>query len=167
MFKKYIKYISLSLVLILLAGLFTACGSDKIEIGVVTGTTFAEEVETWEKVDEVKLYADDNRTLQELSSGRIDGVVSDKLVGLINIKEGGFDNLKLAGGLIYKETIAVAVRQEDDSLRQAVNNALAEIIEDGTYAKISKKYFNKDILEGVKYEKTFPNEKPANDGSLK
>ena len=166
MFKKYIKYISLSLVLILLAGLFTACGSDKIEIGVVIGTTFAEEVETWEKVDEVKLYADDNRTLQELSSGRIDGVVSDKLVGLINIKEGGFDNLKLADGLIYKETIAVAVRQEDDSLRQAVNNALAEIIEDGTYAKISKKYFNKDILEGVKYEKTFPNEKPANDGSL-
>jgi len=166
MFNKYFKYICLALLVVMTGVLAAGCSDDGIKIGVVTGTTFEQEANKFSKVDEVKLYKDDNFTLQELSSGRIDGVITDKLVGLTGIKEGGYDNLKLAGDLLYTETIGVAVRQEDDSLRQAINEALGEMIADGTYAEISKKYFGRDIMEGIEYKETFPNEEIAADDSL-
>jgi len=174
MIKKYSKLIIVVFVSLLIGALSIGCvGNDnktdadkEYVIGVTLGTTYEQEAAKFSKVKEVKPYKDDNLTLQELSTGRVDGVITDRLVGLIGIKEGGYKNLKLAGDLIYKETIAVAIKQEDDSLRQAINEALAEIIEDGTYSELSKKYFNRDILEGVEYQKTFPDDQPADDGSL-
>ena len=40
---------------------------------------------------------------------------------------------------------AIAVRQEDNDLRERFNKALDEIVADGTYKKISSKYFDFDI----------------------
>jgi cystine transport system substrate-binding protein len=37
-------------------------------------------------------------------------------------------------------------RKGSDELVEAVNGALAEMIEDGTYAKISEKWFGEDVL---------------------
>lgn len=166
MFKKLVLLFSLALLLALTATLSSGCGSKGITIGVVTGTTFEEEAKKFSKVEEVKLYKDDTLTLWELSNGRIDGVITDRMVGTIGIKNGGYDNLKLAGDLLYRETMAVAVRQEDDALRQAINQALHDLIDDGTYAAISIKYFDIDILDGVEYQQTYPDEQPATDGSL-
>ena len=162
-----IKLTSFTMILILIGVMVVGCGSDGLTIGAVTGTTFEAKAKEYPKVEEVKLYKDDNLTLQELANGRIDGVITDRLVGLIGIQKGGYDNLQLAGDFIYKETIAVAVRQNDDALRQAINKVLAEMIADGTYAAISEKYFGVDILDGVEYEITFPDEQPASDDSLR
>lgn len=180
MLKRYLKYMSLGLIVIIMGVLLIGCGGNNAAdtagntdekkeyvIGVTLGTTYEEEAKKFSKVKEVKTYKDDNLTLQELATGRVEGVITDRLVGLIGIKEAGYQNLKLAGDLIFKETIAVAVRQDDDALRQAINKALSETIEDGTYAKISKKYFGRDIMEGIDYKKTFPNDAPAADDSLK
>lgn len=163
MFKNKLKSIfPVILILILLAG----CGSKGVNIGVVTGTTFEEQAKKLTKVEEVKLYKDDTLTLWELSNGRIDGVITDRMVGTIGIRDGGYKNLKLAGDLLYKETIAVAINQKDDALRQAINKVLNEIISDGTYEIISKKYFDINILDGIDYKPTISNEKPATDDSL-
>ncbi len=43
------------------------------------------------------------------------------------------------------EGIGIAVRKEDDVLRQRLNDALAAILADGTYKKINAKYFPFDI----------------------
>jgi len=154
------------LTVVVTGSLFTACGSKGIKIGVATGTTYEEKAKEYSKITEVKSYRDDNLTLQELANGRIDGVITDKLVGLYAIKQANYKDLKAVGELIYTETCAVAVRKDDDSLRQAINSAIGTIISDGTYAKISNKYFGKDILDGVEYKKTIPNDEPAKDGSL-
>lgn len=164
--RKALKVLGAAIAMAVLAGLISGCGSTGIKIGVVTGTTYEAEAKKFTKVKEVKLYKDDTLTLWELSNGRIDGVITDRMVGTIGIKKGGYDNLKLAGDLLYKETIAVAVRQDDDSLRQAINKAIKEIIADGAYANISKKYFDINILDGIEYKTTHPDEKPANDNSL-
>ncbi len=37
--------------------------------------------------------------------------------------------------------IGIAVRKEDDALRQRLNAALAAILADGTYKKINARYF--------------------------
>ncbi|MEL7566323.1 MAG: transporter substrate-binding domain-containing protein [Dehalobacterium sp.] len=159
--------IALGIMLVAMALITAACGGNEgIKIGVVTGTTFEAEAEKFEKVSEVLLYKDDNLTLQELSTGRIDGVITDRLVGLYAIQEAGYSEIKAAGDVLYHETIAVAIRQEDDALRQAINQALADMIADGTYGEISTKYFGKDISEGQTYPETFSDDKTANDNSL-
>ena len=39
------------------------------------------------------------------------------------------------------EGIGIAVRKEDNTLRQRLNAALAAILADGTYGKINARYF--------------------------
>jgi ABC-type amino acid transport substrate-binding protein len=165
MFSMKSRIMSIVLTVVMVIGL-AGCGSKDISIGVSTGTTFEAEAKKLTKVKEVKLYKDDTLTLWELSNGRIDGVITDRMVGTIGIKNGGYNNLKLVGDLLYKETIAVAVNKDDDSLRQAINKAMKEIISDGTYATISKQYFGMNILDGIDYKETFQDETPATDGSL-
>ncbi len=153
-------------IMVVVAILTTGCQSKGYVIGVALGTTFQDAVEGFEKVAEVKTLKDDNMTLLELSQGRIDGVVSDRLVALNAIQNAGYDNLVLAGDFIYEEVIAIAINADDDALRQEINKVLAEIIEDGTYAQISKKYFGRDILEGIDYGITYENDEAAEDDSL-
>jgi len=158
----------LSIVFIVLMFVF-ALGCNKKEgysVGVSTGTTYQELAEGLKKVSEVKTLQNDNFTLQELSDERVDAVITDRLLGLSAIKNTGFDNLKITGDVIYNETIAVAIKKGDDSLRQAINKALYEIIEDGDYAKVSNKYFDKNILDGFDYKETYLNEEEATDDSL-
>ena len=52
----------------------------------------------------------------------------------------------LKGGLLGDGN-GIAMRKEDTALRDRVNKALAEIIADGTYEKISLKYFPFKLLE--------------------
>lgn len=166
MSRKACKYIAVLLMLIVLGSFTPGCDNKGFTIGVTTGTTYEAEAEKFGKVKEIKLFKDDTLTLWELTNGRIDGVITDRMVGLIAIKAAGYDNLKLIGDVLFKETMAVAVRKEDSSLRQAINKAVEDIIADGTYTQISRKYFDADILEGVEYKNTFPGEEVAGDGSL-
>ncbi len=156
-------------VLLLLGAWLTISQTTKdsgYSVAVVTGTTFEKKAREFENVNEVKLYEDDNQTLSELANDRVDAVITDRLVGIIGIKEGGYDDLKLAGDLLYRETIAVAFNKKDNALRQAVNRGLAKIIDNGTYAEISEKYFGRDILEGLERGITHPDESEATDGSF-
>ena len=44
------------------------------------------------------------------------------------------------------EGVGMAVRKEDEALRQQLNEALAAIIADGTYQAINDKYFSVNLL---------------------
>lgn len=160
------KYFVLSL--FILGVLFVSCGKKEegYVIAVTTGTTYQEVAENLDNVQEVKTLTNDNFTLQELNDGRVDAVITDRLLGLVAINEKGFDTLELAGEVIFNETIAVAINEKDDSLRQAINNAIYEIIKEGTYAEISEKYFGRNILDGFEYKETYTNEVEATDDSL-
>jgi L-cystine transport system substrate-binding protein len=41
----------------------------------------------------------------------------------------------------------VLIRKGNPELQAAINKALAEIKKDGTYAKLSQKYFGKDVSQ--------------------
>jgi polar amino acid transport system substrate-binding protein len=109
-------------------------------IGLVTGTTFEEDAK---KIGVVtKLYEDDNQTLMELINGRLDGVLTDRIVGLNAIgKLKGGEQLMLVGSVLRSEKMGIAFHDGDDELRMQVNAIMMEMQKDGTFAKISAKWF--------------------------
>lgn len=108
-------------------------------IAVATGTNF--EQDATDLGAEVKLYDDDNGTMMELISGRVDGVITDRLVALrtMNEMEGG-DELMLAGDLLRLEKMGIAINKEDDTLLTAIDEILQEMHDDGTLTAISEKW---------------------------
>lgn len=56
-------------------------------------------------------------------------------------------NLVAVGPLLYTENIGIGVRKEDKELAESMNNALKEIIKDGTYEEISNRWFGTNILK--------------------
>ncbi|MDD2619254.1 MAG: ABC transporter substrate-binding protein [Syntrophomonadaceae bacterium] len=112
------------------------------KVGLVTGTTFEGDANKL-KAD-VKLYKDDNQTLMELQNKNLDAVITDRVVGITAINNSEFD-VKLLGKPLRSEDIAVAFRQEDDTLREAVNEVLQAMHDDGTLSTLSEKWLKQDI----------------------
>lgn len=112
-------------------------------VGVVTGTTFADDAAKL-GVGEVKLYKDDTQTLTELSSGVVDGVITDRVVGVNAMNSGKFE-IQALGAPLRSENIAVAFNKNDETLLAAVDQILKTMHEDGTLARLSVKWLNTDI----------------------
>lgn len=113
------------------------------KIGVVVSSTFEENAK--EFTDEVSTYDSDVTALQDLLvKGRIDAVITDQLVGMYAINENDL-KIKRVGEPIYLDQMGIAITKENEQLLKDVNNALETIIENGTYAEISEKYFGEDI----------------------
>lgn len=115
-------------------------------IGVVTATTFHSFlIDNFPNL-EVLQFESDVDNLRAVEQERVDGMVTGKFVGL-GAKEQYGVPIEPIGSLLYSEEIAIAMRKEDDSLRDAVNAALSEMIADGTYEALSYEWFNMNILE--------------------
>ena len=114
-------------------------------VGLVTGTTFEQDAKDL-GVTDIRLYKDDTHTLTELSNGVIDGVITDRVVGVNAMNSGKF-KIKPLGSPLRKEDIAVAFRKEDKTLTDEVNKILKQMHEDGTLTKLSKKWLKVDITK--------------------
>lgn len=94
----------------------------------------------------VKLYPTLDEANSDLASGRLDGVIADKFPLADWIDKAGKSCCKMLGDVNGTQADAsIAVRKEDNALRERFNKALDEIVADGTYQKISSKYFAFDI----------------------
>ena len=94
----------------------------------------------------VRQYQTQDEAMADLENGRVDAVVADKIMLMDWLKAAGGDCCRMVGDLAGTNADAgIALRQEDDALRAKFNAALAAIRTDGTYAKITAKYFDFDI----------------------
>lgn len=118
------------------------------EVGVVADSIYEDFV--LEHIPEEKLstYQSDTIALQDLAAGtgRLDMVLTDKFVGLLQIEENGLD-IKMVGERVIDEHIGAAVRKGNQELLDEINRALNAIIEDGTYEEISMEWFGENILD--------------------
>jgi len=120
-------------------------------IGVQVSTTNQNYVEAYyqETADSVKIYQDFNEHNQDLLAGRIDVVVADSLAmsDFLNSPEGQDFEIKsyLVDDVIFGPGIGAGIRKEDTELVEKFNAAIAKIRANGTYARISDKYFDIDI----------------------
>ena len=117
---------------------------DGKKVGVTLGTTY----ETWVRSNiagaEIRTYKGVPDMILEISNGRIDGFITDKIVGALAIKKNGVP-IALAGELLYEEKMGIALRQSNPELRAAMNAALAGMKKDGTYKAISMKWLGIDV----------------------
>jgi len=114
------------------------------KVGVTLGTTYEKWVrENIENVD-IRTYKGVPDMILEVSTGRIDGFITDKIVGALAIKDKGVA-IALAGNLLYEEKMGIALRQGNPELKKAIDTALAAMKEDGTYHAISMKWLGLDV----------------------
>jgi polar amino acid transport system substrate-binding protein len=113
-------------------------------VAVQTGTTYLENVKKLSDVKEVKNFPKDTDARAALLAGRVDAWVTDKFVAKGALEADPGAGLKM-GDFVFVERIASAIKKGNTSLEQAVNKALAELLADGTYEAISKKWMKEDI----------------------
>lgn len=114
------------------------------KIGVVKASTFRDVALEYTNEDNVVGYDSDVIALQDLPTGRIDAVITDQMVGVVAIKNGV--SIKDVGDPLWVDEMAIPVNKDNTELLDKINAALEEMIEDGTYAEISNKWFGRSIL---------------------
>jgi polar amino acid transport system substrate-binding protein len=116
---------------------------DGIRVGVTESTTYEDYILSHpdEFPDcEVLRYGSEAQIVNAMNTDKIDGFVSDLIVGGFYIKEGGAGNIVPYGDLLYQEHIGIAARKDEPDLVLAVNRALEHIVQDGTYAEIYERW---------------------------
>ena len=115
--------------------------------GKVIGTQRATIAGNWlednlGKAVDIKYYDTNENAYLDLESGRLDGVLADKFVNWEWLKSDAGANFEFKGEPVFdNDKIGMALRKGDDELRERLNAALKEIVEDGTYQTINDKYF--------------------------
>ena len=131
---------------------FTDAGMKGKIIGAQSATTQAEFIQQAYPDADIRLYPTQDEVNLDLVNGRLDLEVGDMLPMLDWVKktqDGACCELvgkPITDPKYVGEGVGIAVRQEDNDLRLALNKALKEIRADGTYQKINDKYFSLDVF---------------------
>ena len=119
---------------------------DGARVGVqraTTGAFYAEEELTPLGVELVQ-FPKAPEMYQQLAAGNIDAIFNDLPVSLAEIEK--FPGLEVVQQVETGEEYAIAVSKENTALKDAIDGALQEMFEDGTYAEIFEKYFPEQDL---------------------
>ncbi|MBS3771279.1 MAG: transporter substrate-binding domain-containing protein [Bacteroidales bacterium] len=83
------------------------------------------------------------RAMTELSDGKHDAVVIQRLLALELIRENGFNNLRVVEGAsdIYRQSFCFAVTEGDEELLSLLNEGLSIVTTAGTYRQLHAKWF--------------------------
>jgi polar amino acid transport system substrate-binding protein len=112
-------------------------------VAVQTGTTYYDNAKKL-PVKDVRNFPQDNSARAALETGHVDAWVTDKFVGKASLAATPGTSLKM-GDFLFTEKIAAAVSKGNTGLITEFDKALAAMLADGTYATISRKWFNEDI----------------------
>lgn len=120
-------------------------------IGTQSGGTteeyFENKPELKASMKEVKYYPDYINAFMDLENGRLDAVVGDEIIGRYYISKhpGEIQAIDTVIGTVSQ--FGIAFRKDDQKLRDEVQKVFDEMKADGTVAKISEKWFAKDITK--------------------
>ena len=95
---------------------------------------------------EVIKAAENTSLLNDLKIGRLDAVVIDKVVADYYLAQEGNEGLVQLEEQLADEEYGIAFKKGNDELADKVLTALQELVDDGTAAEISQKWFGEDRL---------------------
>jgi cystine transport system substrate-binding protein len=113
------------------------------KLGVGQGSNYEERAKAVAGV-EVKSYPGAPEYLQDLAAGRVDAALNDSLMVAYLVKT---SNLPIKAGAPIGEIAknGIPFQKANPKFAAALNAALADIIKDGSFAKVSNKWFGKDV----------------------
>lgn len=114
-------------------------------VAVQTGTTYQDYVQSnVPGVKRVVNFPTNEAALSALMTKRVDAFVTERFLATEMAQKN--PNAKFhQGELLFVEQLAPAVGKDNQALADAWNKAFAEALADGSYAKISQKWFKEDI----------------------
>lgn len=98
------------------------------------------------KQSEVITAAENITLFQDLAIGRIDAVVVDRVVADYYIAQNPDANLVVLDEVLEDEEYGFAFKKDNKELADKVINEFSKMVEDGTAAKISEKWFGEDRI---------------------
>ena len=113
------------------------------KVGVTQGSNW-EELAKKAGAD-IQYYKGANEIFADLGAKRIEAALNDRLFVSEYFLKSPNPNLKITGQTFNVEKSAFALRKGSPELIEAVNKALKELQADGTYLKISQKWFGEDV----------------------
>ena len=99
----------------------------------------------------IRRYNTQDEVNLDLVAGRIDVTLADQAAlatGFLQTDDGegyAFAAPVINDAAFYGEGVSIAIRKGDDALRDAFNEAISAIRDNGEYAKINSQYFDFDI----------------------
>ena len=115
--------------------------------GGTTEEYFTKNTALKDSMKEVKYYPDYITAFMDLENGRLDAVVGDEIIGRYYISKHP-DEIEAVETVIGEVSqFGFAFRKDDQALRDEVQKVFDEMKADGTVAKISEKWFAKDITK--------------------
>ena len=121
----------------------TAAAMKGMTVGAQRATISAQWLDQHMKGDvTTKLYDTQENAYLDLASGRLGAILADKYVTYKWLQSKDGQAFAFMGKPVYSDDkIGIAVRKDDNALREKLNAALKVIVANGTYAKINAKYF--------------------------
>jgi cystine transport system substrate-binding protein len=116
------------------------------KVGVGLGTNYEQWLREHVQGVDVRTYDDDSTKYQDLRVGRIDAILVDRLAALDLVKKTN-GTLAVAGAAFSRQQSGVAVRKNNPELLAAINQAMAEMRQDGSLVKLSEKWFGADVTQ--------------------
>lgn len=113
------------------------------QVGVAVGTTYAQVAQGIKGVT-VKTFPSTSSALQALTAGKVDAILADQFFTFEMKDSPAGKNLKV-GDRLTTERVGFALQKGNKTLTSAVNAQLDKMMKDGTYAKLSQKYFGRDV----------------------
>lgn len=119
-------------------------------VGAQEGSSAVDAIKKEEAVfksfKDFKTFGDNVTALMDLTTGRLDAVVVDEVVGRYYVAKKP-DAYVVLGDNFGTEEYGVGVRKDDAALQAKLDKALAEMKQDGAAAKISEQWFGKNIIK--------------------
>ena len=109
-------------------------------IGVQAGTTGAEAAHKIADAKGVQEFDTAPKAFTALNNGDVDAVVNDNVTSITLLLNDPTLKLKVVGAPFTNENYGIAVRKDCKDLLTKINDGLAKVIADGTYAQIYAKY---------------------------
>ena len=115
-------------------------------IGAQGGTASDDYLEAFYKGSDIRLYKSTDEAYQDLGAGRLDAVFAGEPTSYAFMQTPAGKGCKFVGERavnpkIFGTGVGITLRKTDPDLRDKLNAALKQILADGTYEAISKKYF--------------------------
>jgi len=109
-------------------------------VGVVLGETFEHYLTEKHPEIETVTYKSTVDIYQDMLNGRLDGFVTDRLVGGYQIKAADMP-FRPAGDLLYRERMGIPVASGHHELLARINRALADLEKSGYLADLQRRWF--------------------------